>query len=332
MMPSRSFALCGCVLLGALSACVDGDPVSAPPSAVTSLAVAPSLDPAATASVAADPHGPLTLARLTVLDGAGATLASAEEDLEPGASEWVFDVSLEVPPDDALTVRLLAELASEGPAGPVVEWSGDTPPFQVRAGESQELRRISVYRGPPANLSVADVHLTPPPVLVTGQSAPLSARLDGGGPGARVYYRSLDPAVVSVADGRVRGVGEGTGRVEALAGRAADTVPVSVDAFLLPPEEQTAAVAVPLSYTTQRVTGTMEDAAGAAAISSALASLSSAMAAGDPGGVVAAFEAAHAAWEGYGAADPDLRVLDGPQLSVVELTLIHAADILGIPF
>ncbi len=333
MTVSRALALSGWLSLSLMSGCVDGDPLSAPPTAVASFAVVSSVDPASAAAAATSAPGPLSLARLTVTDArSGAVLASLQERIEPGAPEWTFDVSLEVPADELLSVRVAAELASEGPAGAVVEWSGDTQPFEVRAGEGRALRRVVLYRGPLANLSVTGVHLAPPPSLVPGQSVALSARLDGGDAGARVYFRSLDTAVVSVADGRVQGVTEGVGRVEALAGRVADTVSVSVETFFLPPEEETRSVAAPLTYTTERVTGTMEDAAGAAAISSSLGSLSSAMAGGDPGGVVAAFDAARIAWERYGAGDPTLRVVDGPQLSVIELTLIHAADVLGIPF
>ena len=46
---------------------------------------------------------------------------------------------------------------------------------------------------------------------------------------------------------------------------------------------------------------------------------------------VGRFEDVQDVWEQYGEGT-DLRVLDGPQLGVVLLTLMHAADLLGIDF
>ncbi|MGB1779529.1 MAG: hypothetical protein ACPHQP_08250, partial [Longimicrobiales bacterium] len=45
---------------------------------------------------------------------------------------------------------------------------------------------------------------------------------------------------------------------------------------------------------------------------------------------VGRFEQAQALWERYGEGTPNLRLLDGPQLGVIEITLIHAAEDLGI--
>lgn len=312
----------------AAAACVDGtDPMGPALLDATRLTAAPVFG---TPILAAESVA-LDRVRVVALHAAtGATLATLEQDLDPTASEWVLQLSVELPRDQPTPLRLQVELV----AGGVVEWSGRTGRFEVRGGATtNQVREVALYRGPVANLDVTGVAVRGPATVVAGQSAVLEADLAGGGGQAQAFWKSLDPAVATVdRAGRMTATAPGIARIVAAAGPAADTLAVTVREVTLPNAEEVArSVAPGLVDAAGRVAGSMGDPAGAAAISSALGDLGAALSAGDGAAAVGAFEAARAAWEGYGAST-NLRQLDAPLLGAIEITLIHAADALGIAF
>lgn len=321
------------VVAAFLSSCVDGgSPTAIDLPHTVALSVAPVFAVAASAAEA----GALTRARVTVRDAAdGTELGSVQQDIDPNANEWTLELTLELTSGQTLSVILLAELASVAQDGAeTVEWSGRTATFEiVAASEPRVLREIALYRGPLDNLDVTAVTLTLGATsLLEGESAWLTTAVQGGGEGTKIYYASLDPGVATVdALGHVTAHVPGTARVAAIVGPAADTLSFSVNEVVLPePDEIAQAVTPQVDYAAQEVVSTLEDAAGAAAIGETLTSLGTALSSGDGAASVAAFGHARAAWESYG--DPVLRILDGPQLSLIEITLIHAADALGIAF
>lgn len=311
-----------------VAACVDGaDPIG--PAFVD--AVHLTAAPVFSAPVLAAEAISLDRIRVTALHAStGSTLATLEQDLDPTASEWVVQLSVDLPTDQTTPLRIQVELASGG----AVEWSGRTGRFDVRGGANpSEVRQVALYRGPVDNLDVTGVEVRGPASLIAGQSAALEAGLSGGGGQAQVFWKSLDPGVATVdRTGRMTTIAAGVARIVGLAGPAADTLAITVREVTLPnADEVTRSVSPGLEDAAARVTGSMGDAAGAAAISSALGDLGSALSAGDGVGAVGAFEAARAAWESYGTST-NLRQLDAPLLGAIEITLIHAADALGIAF
>lgn len=317
-----------------LASCVDGGNPAAPDApAAVHLAAAPIFPIEPTAAQAAT----LTRARVAALaSGTGAVLDSVTEDIDPQSSQWSFDLTVDVTSHDPPSIVIQVELASVAADGTeTVQWSGRTDPFTVTASTNPtEIRSIRMLRGPLDNLSVTAVNVSSPPSsLFEGESATLHASLQGGGPNARIYYESLDPAVASVdAAGRVTALDAGTARIEALAGPASQTVSITVDTVTVPSAKVIqGSVAPQIEDAATRVTSSLADATAAAAISTALDQLATALASGQGKAAVTAFQTAEDAWASYGAGS-DLRRLDGPQLSLIEITLIETADALGIPF
>ncbi len=317
-----------------LASCVDGGSPVAPDAPIAvHLQAAPIFAIKPTAAQAAE----LTRARVAALAaGSGVVLDSVTEDIDPQAGQWSFDLTVDVSSKDRPSIVIQAELASVGTDGSeTVQWSGRTAPFTVTVSATPlEIRSIRMLRGPPDNLSVTAVDVSSPPSsLFEGESATLHASLQGGGPNARVYYESLDPGTASVdGTGRVTALRAGTARIEAVAGPASQTVSITVDTVTVPSAKVIeGSVAPQIEDAATRVTSSLADAAAAKAISSALGQLATALAAGQGKAAVTAFQAADDAWSSYGAGT-DLRRLDGPQLSLIEITLIETADALGIPF
>lgn len=316
-----------------LAACVDApSPVDmAEIQGVFTMVAVPRFSVQPTASEVAD----LTRARVAVIDvSTGEVLAAGEQDISPGSLQWTFDLGFQFMGTAPPQVLAQAELASVEGGIETVEWSGRTASFEVQTSVDPQIREVGLFRGPLVNLDLTGLAVTEAPTtLLVGASALLGVSLDGEPAGTRVYYETLVPAVATVdAAGVVRAVAPGTARIAALAGRVADTVTFNVDVVVLPdPEEISRDVTPQIDYTSSEVTGTLEDAAGASAISNALGDLAAALLSRSGAAAVSAFESAVNAWLSYGEGTA-LRLLDGPQLSLLEITLIHAADALGIPF
>lgn len=318
--PTLSFALAAWLLL---ASCVDGDPAGVGVVRPVQLNVVPAFAGAGTATARSFDRARVTARR----SGDGMVLGRAEQALDPNAAEWV--VTVEVSLASAVTAHLEVELvASES-----VEWSGRTGAFTVTpAGDPTTIRRIDLFRGPLANLTVTGLEARGPSRLLRGQSGRVEVALVGGGDGARAFFESSDPSVVSVdGTGKIEGIVEGGAHVVVRAGPLADTLHVSVREVVLPePDHIARAVGPGLDFTTD-VTAILGDADGAAAVATALADLSSALSGRDGAGAVRALDAAISAWSTYGVAS-GTRALDAPVLGLIEIALIHAADALGVPF
>lgn len=321
------------VPLVVLASCVDAsDPAAlAEVRGVFSMLAVPRFSVQPSASEVAE----LARVRAMIIDAnSGATLASGEQDIEPSASQWTFDLSFSYEINAPPRVVAQVELASVEGGLETVQWSGRTASIAVQTSADPQIREIGLFRGPVANLDLNGLAVTGAPTsLLEGASALLVVSLDGASGGNRVYYQALVPSVAVVdAEGVVRGVAPGTARVVAFAGRVADTVAFVVERVVVPDPEEISRDVVPgLDYTSQAVSGTLEDAAGATAISNTLRDLAAALISGNGAAAVGAFESAVNAWSSYGAGT-GLRTLDGSQLSLIEIILIHAADALGIAF
>lgn len=332
LLPSRTVRRLTLAAIVCVTACVDGmDPVGVDLVRSVQIAAAPVFSVAPSAVESAG----LSRARVTALDAAtGASLGVVQQDIDPSEPEWTLELTIDVPEGKPLSIRLQTELASVSGGAESVEWSGRTAVFTVAStGQPQEIHAVNLFRGPLANLDVTGLTLTDvPAALLAGETAQVKAAIQGGAAGARVYFRSENPSVATVdGAGNVSAVGAGTTRIFAEAGPTTTSATVTVEDLHLPdPGQLDGAVGQPVAYTTS-VLGEMGDAQGAAAISTSLTDLTTALAAGKGTLAVQAFEAAKAAWAGYGAGS-GARALDAPQLGVVELTLISVADALGIPF
>lgn len=333
-LPKTHWRLLLAVVVASLAtSCTDGaDPVAVDVPRTVQLMAAPVF-----ATYASEAEGAsLTRARVSVLDASTrAVLSSVQQDIDSTASQWTLEVTIELTAGVPLSVVLEAELASLDDQGvETVEWSGRTAAFNLsETSEAQVVREVPLYRGPLANLDVTEVRLTlAASSLLEGASAWLTATVEGGGNGVVIYYIALDPQIATVTGlGRIHALIPGAARVAAVAGAVADTILFSVESVVLPePDVINTAVAPQMDYAIEQVAGTLDDAEGAAAIAGALGDLISALSSEEGARAVSAFEAARAAWQAYG--DPQLRVLDGPQLSLIEITLIHAADALGVDF
>lgn len=335
MLSNRDRTLATAALAAWLAGCVDGmDPKSL--DLVESVAVQAAV--VFSSAPTASELGSLSRARVTALHAVtDAPVGTAVHDLDPAADEWVLEVTIDIVTGESIPVRLQVELISVDDQGlELVQWSGETPPIEVRTDtELREIRLVSLFRGPLDNLSVTKISLTAPDGVPFGRPATLTSAIEGGGPGALAFYRSLDPDIADVhpLGGLVETADTGTARLVAEAGPVADTVSFFV---VSPPEpedaEEVGVAAGSVEDTGERIVQGMEDAEAAANITLTLESLSAVLVSGDVMAAIRAFRAAVEALAAYGADSAELRYQDGPQLSLIHLSLIHVADALGVPF
>jgi hypothetical protein len=316
-----------------LSGCVDleGPTAVGVPQQVT-IAAAPRFAIAPAPSVVEA----LDRARLTLTNVPNDSIViQLEEDIDPSVEEWVFEVTLELPSDQVLDLRLEIELLDFTPSAVVVEFAGRTR-FETQASfEPQEIREINLGRGPLENLSLTELTVSGARSRIQeGGSDVLEVDTIGSGPGQIVFFVSTNPEVASVDSvGNIAALTPGQTYVIAQAGRVADTLDLTVGQVNLPSSaELQAQVSAQVDYVTGGFfLATLADSEAAASISDAIEVLLSEMLAGRGFEAVGEFEYVQELWEGYGAGT-DLRFLDGPQLSVIAITLMHAADALGIDF
>jgi hypothetical protein len=142
-------------LLVCLSACVDGNsPTGLGTSRSLTIAAIPTFAVAPSASVISV----LDVARLSLIN-ADSVLLSVESAIDPGQDEWVFELTLDLPTDQVLALKLEIELLDTNPTVDVVEYAGRTA-FEVQASfEPQEIREINLGRGPLENLSLSSLRL-----------------------------------------------------------------------------------------------------------------------------------------------------------------------------
>lgn len=307
-------------LLG-MSACVDGrDPTGLETHVSMGLPVHPTFSVLPTKAEVAL----LDRARIVAFDlESGETMGSLEQEIDPSAAEWVFDLTLRIPSVKTRQMVVTVELISD-----IVEWSGQAPPVPVAIGaEPAELRVVRLLRGPLDNVGVTAVEVTQgPDSLSEGASGHFGVSLMGGGSHARAFFRSLSPDVLEVSrEGAFRGLQPGDVRVEARAGAVADTILVSVLSQPLDGEDAQA-ISGGVEDSVDRLVPGLQDGPGAQAIVASLTDFEAALASRRPARIQDAIAAARAALAAYGT--PEIRYQDGPELSLIELVLDYTERVI----
>ena len=321
---AMALAVAGCVQ-------VDGPAAVSAPRTVT-LAALPKFSVPPSASVVSA----LDMVRLQLIDTeTDSVVASLEQAIDPRDVEWAFEVTLELLEDQVLKLRLDVELIDRDPVVDVVEFAGRTS-FDVKASfEPTEIREVSLGRGPLENLSLTDLRMrNPRPRIQEGGSEALVIDTVGAQPGQIVYYESTDSAVASVDTvGQVKALAPGNALIIAYAGQLADTLNLTVGRVDLPATNVLQSRLIPQSdYVADDLfLSSLADAGAANELREGLESLVSEMLAGRGFDAVGRFEQVEKMWLEYGEGT-SLRSLDGPQLWVIAITLMHAADALGIDF
>jgi hypothetical protein len=315
------------------AACVDGEaPTGVGEPRVVSVRAVPSF---AVEPAAAVVEG-LDRARVRLIDTeTDSVVALAELAIAPSESEWVFDFQLELMDDEVRNVRIDAELIDEGPVGEIVEFAGRSS-FQLRSSFEAERRRLlQMGRGPLANLALTGLDASGARSRVQeGASDRLVVTLSGTAPGQRVFFESSDPTIATIDSvGNIRALAPGDARVITAAGLFADTLDLRVGRVTLPP---TPSLEGRLGAVTEYVTGELflssfSDPVAAQGLREGIDALTVELFARRGFEAVGRFEDVQETWEQYGEGT-ELGLLDGPQLGVVLVTLIHAADLLGVDF
>jgi len=306
--------LLGILALLGTSACVDGsDPVGLDMGTSVSLAVAPSFSVMPTKAEVAR----LNRARIVAFDVLTKdTLAALNQEIDPDAPEWYFDLTVTVTAGKTYQVAVTVELISD-----IVEWSGLAPPIPLTVGAAPtEFKLITLLRGPLENVGVSGLEVFDvPQTLDEGARGQATTRIEGGAAGSRVFYTSLTPTILEVSrEGAFRAIAPGEAKLEARAGAVADTVAILVpEQSLEVAEVQTVSGGVGDSV--DRLAPTLQDAAGAQAIVQSLGSFETAVSSRRPSQIQDAIAVARSALASYGT--PEIRYQDGPELSLIELVL-----------
>lgn len=316
-----------------LSACVNGDgPTGVGVPRPVTIAVVPrfALEPAPAVVAALD------RARLTLTNTANdSVLIAMDVPIDPSQAEWTFEMTLQLPSDQVLALRLDIELIDADPAIEVVEFAGRTF-FQAKASfEPLEIREINLGRGPLANLSLTSLSVSGARSrLQEGATDLLAVDTVGAGSGQILFFQSTNSDIATVDSvGNIAALIPGSTLIIASGGRVADTLSLIVGQVVLPSPQALQARLVPqIDYVTDDFfLSTLSDRAAALEVSGAIEVLLQEMLAGRGFEAVGRFEEAEALWEAYGAGT-NLQFLEGPQIGVITITLMHAADALGIDF
>ena len=320
-----------CVLL--LAGCVQGDgPTGLGAPRSVALAVLPLFESTPSAAVVAS----LDSARVALIDmETDSVIAEAMTGIDPANEEWTFELTVELLEDQVLNVRLDVELIDGDPIIDVTEFAGRTE-FDVRASfEPTEIRQINLGRGPLENLSLTSLRVTGARSRIQeGGSDVLELDTIGAMPGQTVFFESTDSVVARVDSlGNIRALVPGNALIIARAGRVADTLNLTVGQVNLPSAQTLQSTLTPhVAYVTDAFfLGSMSDGAAAAILRESVDALVTEMLAGRGFESVGLFERAQADWEAYGEGT-SLRFFEGPQLGVIAIALMHAADALGIDF
>lgn len=211
----------------ALLSCVDGsDPTGLSSGGVASLAVVPRFDAAA-----APAGGGLSINRIHVvgtLQPPGTVVLDTLVEVADQDS-WELTLSIAIP-EGGGSVVLTIELIHFEAGTSTVEWSGQTSPIELVAGQASTIKTVQMVRGPVENLAVTSVQVSPDSATLTeGDSLRLTATTDP--PDAVVYWASLDTTASVSASGMVSAHLPGAARIVGIAGARADTARVLVRAI-----------------------------------------------------------------------------------------------------
>lgn len=226
--PTRSsvfIALLGTVLL--VGSCVGDGPTDLGENALVGLRIQPALIPSPADASAL----PIQRIRTGITSHpGGAVLRESSFDVSPSAASWSIDVLAPASqqPTDVVLYLYLIHVANDGTES--VQFSGRTLPFSVTAGTTLTNLNVDIVRGPLSNLSVTGVSVSSfPDTLALGSSVGLSATATtSASTPPDIFWTSLDPTVVTMADSVATGLSAGTANVVASAGAHADTVSIVV--------------------------------------------------------------------------------------------------------
>src|SRR5688500_4146472 len=178
-------ALFGCLL----ASCTDGADPSTP--VANGRARIPLV--AYYAGAHAPSTAPINRIRITVTtDPGGREFGPFVVEVDPAAAEWT--VPVEIPLATPTDVIVVAELINFANNTETVEFSGRMGPFRVTPGPAASTppTSLQVFPGPLANLNVTAVRVSGAAPVIEGGSIQLIATLEGAGPGAQVFWTSLD--------------------------------------------------------------------------------------------------------------------------------------------
>lgn len=168
----------------------------------------------------------ITRVRLTVkVLPSGPTLPAFDMSVDPSQTAW--DLPIEVPSNSEISI--LVELLN---AQNVVEFSGVIPSIRVTSGPQPTPPSVPVFPGPPENLSVTAIAVSPRDQgVLEGATINLTATVTGGSSSTRVLWSSDNAAVATVdGNGVVRTLRPGRAVITANAGRVSDAITVNVGA------------------------------------------------------------------------------------------------------
>jgi hypothetical protein len=331
-----STSLLACIGLAFASACDSGPdlvgvdlPVAVPIPVMPVFAVAPRPQDLAV----------LDLLRITLRSPIDGSVVKTEEiSINPDDEEWSIEMTVDVPASQRRTFQfyLETELADTDGGVESVGWSGRTQAFRLQSPDRPlEFRQVTLHRGPLANLGLTGVAFSLTSLdLVEGATSALRWFAQGDTAGTVLYFGTEDEGVVQVDSlGVLHTQGPGSTQVFVYGGRVEDSLTVEVAEIFLPaPAEVVSTIQPQLDYVTSDLfVSTFEDATQAEAIRTRILEVAAALQVRDGPGVVAAFELVKVAWKAYGAGT-QLRYTDGPELGVLELTLMRVANALHTAF
>jgi len=269
-------------------------------------------------------------------DAADTVMLTVEQEFDPAIDELEFSTVLQLLEGQTLDVRLEAALLDDdAPVGEDVVFSGEETGRIPPTGGSVSIR-VVLGRGPAANLLLTSLEITSDDEVSVQEGATRFIEFDtvGAAPGQRIFFESTEPGVAVVDDGgSVRALTPGFALVVVSGGRVADTLSLTVGEVTLPDEAELRRTLLPqFDYVVSDVfLNTLSDVPSRQELREAYRALIDEMLAGRGSESVGRFEVAESLWEGYGT-DSGVRDADGAQVGVLALTLIYAADVLGIDF
>ena len=251
----RLRALLGLLALGLLiGSCVMNDgPTAVGDDALVRLAIQPALIPSAADGSALPIH---RIRTVVARQADGVVLREQRFDVLPTDASWTIDV--DVPASGEPTVIVYLYLINLTGETETVQFSGRTPPISVTPGERVTGVDADIVRGPLSNLAVTSVTIaSAPTALAVGGTASLVATVTASGTATPdLFWTSLDPLVLTLADSVATGVSVGTAEVVASAGAFADTVSIdvyvqAVDSVQVSPDSADVQAGATRTYTVQ---------------------------------------------------------------------------------
>lgn len=164
--------------------------------------------------------------RLTITQLPGGAVVQSVVPVDPSATEWNLDLELEA----NKRYQILLELISMVGNVETVEYSG-TVEVDAKPGTQTPPAAVTVIRGPPENLRITSVVISPRDQdVLEGDVVELSARTPGV-ENPVVEWATSNPEVAAVVGGRVTARAPGRATITAVAGNHRDNINVTVGAL-----------------------------------------------------------------------------------------------------